>query len=70
MKINVTVPPRIGDMFSFSWGLYIFCIFNVIHFMAAFWAVFTFGGSGLAITAHGWLDIKQVKIYTNSNLSA
>jgi hypothetical protein len=27
--------------------------------MAAFWAVFTFGGSGPALTAHGSLDIKQ-----------
>jgi hypothetical protein len=27
--------------------------------MAAFWAVFTFGGSGPAITAHGSLDFKQ-----------
>jgi hypothetical protein len=27
--------------------------------MAAFWAVFTFGGSGLALTAHGSLDLKQ-----------
>jgi hypothetical protein len=27
--------------------------------MAAFWAVFTFGGSGLAITPHGSLDLKQ-----------
>jgi hypothetical protein len=27
--------------------------------MAAFWAVFTFGGSGPAITAHGSLDLKQ-----------
>jgi hypothetical protein len=26
--------------------------------MAAFWAVFTFGGSGPAITAHGSLDLK------------
>jgi hypothetical protein len=34
-------------------------IFNFIHFMAAFWAVFTFGGSGPALTAHGSLDLKQ-----------
>jgi hypothetical protein len=27
--------------------------------MAAFWAVFIFGGSGPTITAHGSLDIKQ-----------
>jgi hypothetical protein len=27
--------------------------------MAAFWAVFTFGGSGSALTAHGSLDLKQ-----------
>jgi hypothetical protein len=27
--------------------------------MAAFWAVFTFGGSGPAITAHRLLDLKQ-----------
>jgi hypothetical protein len=27
--------------------------------MAAFWAVFLFGGSGPAITAHGSLDLKQ-----------
>ena len=27
--------------------------------MATFWAVFTFGGSGPAITAHGSLDLKQ-----------
>jgi hypothetical protein len=27
--------------------------------MAAFWAVFTFGGSGPAFTAHGSLDLKQ-----------
>jgi hypothetical protein len=33
--------------------------FNFIHFMAAFWAVFTFGGSGPHITAHGSLDFKQ-----------
>jgi hypothetical protein len=33
--------------------------FNFIHFMAAFWAVFTFGGSGPDITAHGSLDLKQ-----------
>jgi hypothetical protein len=33
--------------------------FNFIHFMATFWAVFTFGGSGPDITAHGSLDLKQ-----------
>jgi hypothetical protein len=33
--------------------------FNFIHFMAAFWAAFTFGGSGPAITAHNSLDLKQ-----------
>jgi hypothetical protein len=27
--------------------------------MAAFWAVFTFEGSGPDITAHGSLDLKQ-----------
>jgi hypothetical protein len=27
--------------------------------MAAFWAVFTFGGSGPALTALGSLDLKQ-----------
>jgi hypothetical protein len=27
--------------------------------MAAFWAVFTFGGSGPALTAHGSLDLEQ-----------
>jgi hypothetical protein len=27
--------------------------------MAAFWAVFTFRGSGPALTAHGSLDLKQ-----------
>jgi hypothetical protein len=27
--------------------------------MAAVWAVFTFGGSGPAITTHGSLDLKQ-----------
>jgi hypothetical protein len=27
--------------------------------MEAFWAVFTFGGSGPALTAHGSLDLKQ-----------
>jgi hypothetical protein len=27
--------------------------------MAAFWAVFTIGGSGPALTAHGSLDLKQ-----------
>jgi hypothetical protein len=33
--------------------------FNFIHVMAAFWAVFTFVGSGPAITTHGSLDLKQ-----------
>jgi hypothetical protein len=33
--------------------------FNFIHVMAAFWAVFTFGGSGPALIAHGLLDLKQ-----------
>jgi hypothetical protein len=27
------------------------------HFIAAFWAVFTFGSSGPAITAYGFLDL-------------
>jgi hypothetical protein len=27
--------------------------------MVTFWAVFTFGGSGPALTAHGSLDLKQ-----------
>jgi hypothetical protein len=27
--------------------------------MTAFWAVFTFGGSGPALTAYGSLDLKQ-----------
>jgi hypothetical protein len=31
---------------------------NFIHFMAAFWAVFTFGDSGPAFTAHGSFDLK------------
>jgi hypothetical protein len=34
--------------------------------MAAFWAVFIFGGSGIALTAHGSLDLKQ-EIQRNSN---
>jgi hypothetical protein len=35
--------------------------FNFIHFMAAFWAVhvFTFEGSGPALTAHGSMDLKE-----------
>jgi hypothetical protein len=33
--------------------------FNFIHFMTAVWAVFTFGGSGPALIAHGSLDLKQ-----------
>jgi hypothetical protein len=32
--------------------------------MAAFWAVFIFGGNGPAITAHGSLDLKR---NSNSN---
>jgi hypothetical protein len=41
--------------------------------MAAFWAVFTFGGSGPAITAHGSLDLKQkiqIKIQINTDTDA
>jgi hypothetical protein len=34
--------------------------FNFIHFMTAFWAVFTFEGIGPAITAHVSLDFRQV----------
>jgi hypothetical protein len=30
--------------------------------MAAFWAEFTFGGSGPALIAHGSLDFKQLEI--------
>jgi hypothetical protein len=38
--------------------------------MPAFWAVFTFGGSDPALTAHGSLDLKQeiqiqIQIYIN-----
>jgi hypothetical protein len=40
--------------------------FKTIHFMAAFWAVFTFGGSGPALTAHGSLGIKQEIQNSNS----
>jgi hypothetical protein len=41
--------------------------------MTAFWAVFTFGGSSPALTAHGSLDLKQeiqiqIQIYYNSTL--
>jgi hypothetical protein len=36
--------------------------------MAAFWAVFTFGGSGPTIAAHGSLDLKQ-EIQKFKNLS-
>jgi hypothetical protein len=39
--------------------------------MAAFWAVFIFGGSGPAITAHGSLDLKQeiqIQILVQSDL--
>jgi hypothetical protein len=44
--------------------------FNFIHFMAAFWAVFTFGGSGPALTAHGSLDLKQeIQIQTIDTVS-
>jgi hypothetical protein len=32
--------------------------------MAAFWAVFTFGGSGSTVTAHGSSDLKK----KNSNI--
>jgi hypothetical protein len=39
--------------------------------MAAFWAVFTFGGSGPNITAHGSLDLKQeIQIQTHTIWSA
>jgi hypothetical protein len=38
--------------------------FNLIHFMTAFWAVFTFEGSGSAITAQGLLDLKKIQIHT------
>jgi hypothetical protein len=49
--------------------------FNFIHFMTAFWAVFTFGGSVPALTAHGSLDLKQeiqiqIQISTATALSA
>jgi hypothetical protein len=40
--------------------------------MAAFWAVFTFGGSGPALTADGSLDLKQeiqIQIQTEIQLS-
>jgi hypothetical protein len=42
--------------------------------MAAFWAVFTFGGSGPALTAHGSLDLKQeiqiqIQIVNKSSLA-
>jgi hypothetical protein len=42
--------------------------------MAAFWAVFTFGGSGPALTAHGSLDLKQeiqiqIQIHSFNNKS-
>jgi hypothetical protein len=36
--------------------------------MAAFWAVFTCGGSGPAITAHGSLDHCTRNSNSNSNL--
>jgi hypothetical protein len=35
--------------------------------MAAFWAIFTFGGSGPALTAHGSLDLKQEIQIQNQN---
>jgi hypothetical protein len=42
--------------------------------MAAFWAVFTFGGSGPALTAHGSLDLKQeiqiqIQIQTHAKIT-
>jgi hypothetical protein len=42
--------------------------------MAAFWAEFTFGGSGPALTAHGSLDLKQeiqiqIELVVNKNIS-
>jgi hypothetical protein len=37
--------------------MFFFSAYNYIHFMAALWAVFTFGGSGPALTAHGSSDI-------------
>jgi hypothetical protein len=44
--------------------------------MAAFWAVFTFGGSGPALPAHGSLDLKQeiqiqiqIKIFLKINFN-
>jgi hypothetical protein len=38
--------------------------------MAAFWAVFIFGGSGPAITAHGSLDLKQeIQIQIQNSLN-
>jgi hypothetical protein len=44
-------------------------IFNFVHFMAAFWAVFTFGGSGSAIAprmVHRTFDLKQeIQIQTD-----
>jgi hypothetical protein len=33
--------------------------FNFIHFMTAFWTVFTFGGSGPALTAHDSLGLNK-----------
>jgi hypothetical protein len=41
--------------------------FNFTHFMATIWPVFTFGGSGPAITAYGSLDLKQEIQIQNSN---
>jgi hypothetical protein len=40
-------------------GLKIVFPLKILNFMAAFWAVFTFGGSGPAITALGSLVLKQ-----------
>jgi hypothetical protein len=38
--------------------------------MAAFWAVFIFGGSGPAITAHGSLDLQQeIQLQIQLNLT-
>jgi hypothetical protein len=38
--------------------------------MAAFWAVFTFGGNGPALTAHGSLDLKQeIQIHNQTSLT-
>jgi hypothetical protein len=37
----------------------LFVISQTRQTISAFWAVFTFGGSGPAITAHGSLDLEQ-----------